>query len=107
MAPPRIRRRRIEWDDDSGDMLRWMLTQTLVRAVPVEVGDILVEHPACVALVVDQHAVGALVADGAHEPLDIAVRLWRLRWDLHYLDVLVGEDGVELAGVLAIPVPDQ
>ena len=71
--------RRVQWDDDDGVVLGWMLSQTLVRTVPVEVADILVEHSAGVALVVDQHPVGALVADGTHEPFDVAVRSRRLR----------------------------
>jgi hypothetical protein len=35
---------------------------------------ILVEDGAGVSLVVDQHSVGALVADAADEPLGVAVR---------------------------------
>jgi hypothetical protein len=59
--------RRVERDDNGGVVLRWMLGQALVRAVPVEVGDVLVEDVPGVALVVDQYPVGALVADGPYE----------------------------------------
>jgi hypothetical protein len=46
-----------------------------VRAVPVEVGDMLVEDLSGVALVVAQYPVGALVADGSYEPFDVATEV--------------------------------
>jgi len=33
--------RRVQWDDDDGVVLGWMLSQTLVRTVPVEVADMI------------------------------------------------------------------
>ena len=99
--------RRVERDDNGGVVLRWMLGQALVRAVPVEVGDVLVEDLPGVALVVDQYPVGAFVADGPYEPFDVAVRLRRPRRNLDHLDVLVGEDGVEPGGVLVVAIADQ
>jgi hypothetical protein len=71
--------RRVERDRDGGVVFGWMVVQALVRSVPVEVGDVFVEDLSGVALVVDQHPVCALVADGAYEPFDVAVRPWRPR----------------------------
>ena len=47
-----------------------------------------------VALVVDQDAVGALGSDAADEPLDVAVRPGRARWNLHDLDVVADRKSV-------------
>jgi hypothetical protein len=66
--------------------LRRALVQALVRAVPIEVREVFVEDLSGVVLVVDQHAVGALAADGSDGPFDVAVRLWRPGRDLHYLN---------------------
>jgi len=52
-----------------------MLAEALMRAVVIEVADVLVENSAGVSFVVDQHAVDALGADAADEPFRIAVRL--------------------------------
>ncbi len=55
----------------------------------------------------DEHPVGALAADGAHEPLDVAVRPRCPRRNLHHLDAIGGEHRVERTGELAIAVADQ
>jgi hypothetical protein len=55
----------------------------------------------------DQHAVGELGSDGAHEPFGVTVRPWTTRWDLDRLDAHVGQDGVERGGELACPVADE
>jgi len=81
------------------------LAQALVRAVRVVVREVLVEDLPGVVLV-DQHAVGALAADGLDEPFDVAVRLQRPGRDLHHLDALVSKDGVERADVLAVAIAD-
>lgn len=47
------------------------LVESLVRPMRVVVPHILGQDPGGVVFVVDQDAVGALAADGAHEPLDI------------------------------------
>jgi len=99
--------RHIERDDDRGVVLGRMLVQALMRPMSVEVVDILVENPAGVALVVDQHPVGALLANCAYKPFDVTVRPRRPRRNPDHLDALVSEDGVERAGVLAIAVADQ
>ena len=65
------------------------------------------EHGAGVALVVDQHPVGALGPDAADEPFGVAVRPGRPRWGLDDLDAFGGEHGVEGAGELRVSVADQ
>jgi hypothetical protein len=65
---------RVERDRDGRIMLRRTLAQALVRAMSVEVRDVLVEDLPGVALVVDQHPVGALAANGPDEPLDAAAQ---------------------------------
>src|SRR5439155_25915827 len=51
--------------------------------------------------------VGALLADAADEPLRVAVRPGRPRWDLDEVDAFGGEHGVERGGELRVPVADQ
>ena len=54
-----------------------------------------------VAAVQDQEPVEALAAGGTDEPLRDRVRLWSPHWGLDDLDAFAGEDGVEVARVLA------
>jgi hypothetical protein len=51
----------------------------VVRAVAVVVARVPSEHCLQVPFVIDQHPVGARGPHGAHLPLGIAVRSWRLR----------------------------
>jgi hypothetical protein len=74
--------RSVDRDDDAGIVVRWALSEALVWTMPIEVCRILVEDPAGVALIVDQHPVRALVPDAADEPLRIAVRPRCTRRDL-------------------------
>jgi hypothetical protein len=60
-----------------------------------------------VPLVVDQYAVGALGADGAHEPLGVSVRRGQPRRAAPDRDVLGREYGVEVLGELSAAVADQ
>jgi hypothetical protein len=60
-----------------------------------------------VVLVVDQDAVGALGADGAHESLGVTVRAWGQRRCRDDRDVLAAEPTVECPGELGIPVSDE
>src|SRR6185436_8408352 len=95
MTPPRTRRRRIAASSGTttvGSCSGGALAQALVRAVRVVVREVPVEDLPGVVLV-DQHAVGALAADGLDEPFDVAVRLQRPGRDLHHLDALVSKDG--------------
>jgi hypothetical protein len=59
------------------------------------------------ASVHDQDPVEAVGPDGADEALGDRVRFWRSHWRLDDLDAFAGEDGVEVAGELAIAVADQ
>jgi hypothetical protein len=49
----------------AGIVVGWVLVETRVRPVVVEMVLVLVEDGAGVSLVVDQHPVGALLADAA------------------------------------------
>ena len=59
------------------------------------------------ASVHDQDPVEAVGPDGTDEALGDRVRFWRSHWRLDDLDAFAGEDGVEVAGELAIAVADQ
>jgi hypothetical protein len=52
--------RSVQRDDARWIMVRWPLTQALVWPVVIEVSDVLAQDGGGVALVVDQHPVGAL-----------------------------------------------
>lgn len=54
----------------------WVLVQSLVRAVVIEVALVLVEDSAGVLFVVDQYFVGALFPDRSDEPFGVAVSPW-------------------------------
>jgi hypothetical protein len=60
-----------------------------------------------VASVHDQEPVEAFGPDGADEALGGRVRLRRSHRRLDDLDAFAGEDGVEVAGELAVAVADQ
>jgi hypothetical protein len=65
------------------------------------------EHAFEVVAVDDQKPVEALGAGGADEALGERVCLRRSHWRLDDLDSFAGEDGVEVAGELAVAVADE
>jgi hypothetical protein len=85
----------------------WVLVESLVRAVVVEVALVLVQDGAGVSLVVDQQFVGAFLADRADESFGVAVRLRCPGRNLDYFDAVGGEDSVEGGGEFGVPVADQ
>jgi hypothetical protein len=99
--------RGVERDHGRGIVAWGVLVEALMRPVVVEMALVLVEDGAGVSLVVDQHPVGALVADAANEPFGIAVCLWGLGRDFDDAEAFGGEDGVEGVSELAVPVADQ
>jgi hypothetical protein len=64
-------------DDHIRVVVGRVLAETLVWTVVVEVALVRAEHGTSVAIVVDQHPIGALGSDAADEPFDIAVRARR------------------------------
>jgi hypothetical protein len=83
------------------------LAESLMRPVRIVVPGVLGQDPGGVAFGVDQDTVGALTADGAHEPLGITVRPRSSRRRLDDRDVLAPEHGVEAGGELGVSVPDE
>lgn len=65
--------RGVERDHGGRIVVWWVLVEALVRTVVVEVPSKFVEDGAGMSLVVDQHSVGALLADTTNEPLGVAV----------------------------------
>ena len=65
------------------------------------------EHAFQMAPIQNQKPVETLAADGADEALGERIRLRRAHWRLDDRDALAGEDGVEAARELAVPVADQ
>jgi hypothetical protein len=55
----------------------------------------------------DQDAVGEFGSGGADEAFGDAVRSRTSRWDLHGVDAVTGQDGVERGGELAGSVADE
>ena len=99
--------RRIERDHDGRVVIGRLMVQTLVRTVLIEVPDELSQHGSGVAFVVNEHPVGALRANAAHEPFGVTVRPRRPRRCSHHVDAFGGEHRVERREVLGVPVPDQ
>src|SRR5262249_5332695 len=83
------------------------LVESLVRPVRVVVPGVLGQDPGGVVFVGGQDVVGALGADGAHEPLGVTVRPWSSRRCLDDRDVLAAEHGVEAGGELGVSVADE
>ena len=83
------------------------LVESLVWPMRVVVPRLLGQDPGGVVFVADQDAVGALAADGAHEPLGITVRPGSSRRCLGDRDVLAVEYGVEAGGELGVSVSDE
>src|SRR5437764_4170398 len=78
-----------------------------MRPVAVVMADENAEDALEMALVDDQEPVEAFGAGGADEALGERVCLWRSHRCLDDLDSFAGEDGVEVAGELAVAVVDQ
>lgn len=87
--------RGVKWDHGRGIVVRRAVLTALMRAVIIEMPSELVQDRDCVVFVVDQHPVGALRSDTAHEPLRVTVRSWRSRRGLDRVDALGGEHGIE------------
>src|SRR4051794_41900238 len=98
--------RGIERDHGGGVVAGWVLVESLVRAVVVEMALVVVKDGTGVSFVIDQHPIGALGADAADEPLGIAICLWCPGRDLDYIDAVGGEDGKGI-GELGVSVADQ
>ena len=99
--------RGVEGDDGVGIVAGRVLVEALVWAVVVEVAFVLVEDGAGVLFVVDQHPVGAFLADAADEPFCITVGLRRAGRDLDDVEAFGDEDGIEGVGELGVPVADH
>jgi hypothetical protein len=97
----------VDGDDCGGVVVGWVLIETLMWTMPVEMALILTKDRTSVSPVVDQQSVGALGPDAAHEPLGIRVRPRRGWRDLDHVDAFGGEHGVEGTGELGVAVADQ
>ena len=84
-----------------------VLASGLVGPMIVVVPRVLGQGLGCVVVVVDQDSIGALGADGAHEPFGITIRSWSPRWRLDDRDVLAGEHPVECRRELGVSVTDK
>ena len=78
-----------------------------MRPVGVVVIDEDAEHTLEVPSVEDQKPVETFSAGGADEALGDRVRLWSAHRRLDDLDAFACEDGIEVAGELAVAVADQ
>src|SRR6266516_7432828 len=85
----------------------WAQLEAAVGTSSVVVPCVLGQDAVQVALAEDQHPVGHLGPDGAHEPLRVGVRARAAGRDLHGLDAGAGQDRVEGAGVLPGTVADE
>jgi hypothetical protein len=65
--------RGIERDHGGGVVAGWVLVESLVRPVVVEMALVVVKDGTSVSFVIDQQPIGALGADAADEPLGIAI----------------------------------
>jgi hypothetical protein len=74
---------RVDRDDHITVVVRWVLVEALVWTVVIEVAFIRAEHRTSVALVADQHPIGALGSDTSDEPFGITVRPRRSGWGLN------------------------
>ena len=83
------------------------LAEGAVRPGGVVMPQVLGQHLAQVVLIDDQQPVEELPAQGAVHPFADRVHPWSLRRAGQDPDALRGEHGVERAGELARPVPDQ
>ena len=97
----------VDRDPRGGVVGRWVLVEALVRAVVIEMVQVLVENGAGISFVVDQYPVGAFLPHAADEPLRIAVRPRSPRRDLDHVDALRGEDGTEDMSEFGVPVTEK
>ncbi len=73
----------------------------------VEVTGVVVKELLRVASAKDQYSVGALLADGAYEPLGMRIAVGAPGRDLGHVYALAGEHGVESRRELPVPVADE
>ena len=85
----------------------WLLVQGPVRPMPVVMIYVLVQDVAQVPFVDDQQPIQALPPGRAHPPFRERVRTRRPRWGEQDPQALAGEDRVERAGELGVPVADE
>jgi hypothetical protein len=93
--------------NDAGVLVGRVLVEALVGTVVVEVTLVLAKDATSVALVVDQHSVGALGSNAANESFRVAVRPRHPRWSPDYIHAFGGEHRVKGAGELRVSVADQ
>jgi len=85
----------------------WALVSGLVGPMSVVMPRVFGQGSGCVVLVVDQDTVGALGANGAHEPFGVTVRPRRPRWRFDDRDLLAVKYGIEAGRKLGIAVSEK
>jgi hypothetical protein len=83
------------------------LPQGPVRAVAVVMIGILGQHRPQLPTSEDQHPVQHLSPNRAHPPLRVGIRPWRPDRRAQHPDPFRGEDRVERAGELGVPITQQ
>jgi hypothetical protein len=86
---------------------RGELSEGTVRPGSVVMPQVFGQHPAQMVLIDDQQPVQELPSQGADHPFADRVRSRRLRRAAENPDAFCGEHGVEGAGELVRPIPDQ
>src|ERR1700704_4363321 len=99
--------RGVDRDDHARVVVGWVLIEALMWTVGDEVMLVVTQYPEGMRLVVEQHAIGALGSDAAHEAFRECVRARRARWGLDHVDVFAGEHRVEGPRILGVAVPDK
>lgn len=99
--------RGVEGDHGGRVVGRRVLVEALVWPVVIEMVHILVEDGAGMSRVVEQHPVGALLANGPNESFGVTVCLRGLRRDSDHVDAFGGDNGVERGGELGVSVADE
>jgi hypothetical protein len=99
----------VEREQDRVVVVGWAVATAaaLVGPMAVEVLRALGQDDGRVPLVLDQHPVGALGADGPHEPFGNPLAAASRGGPEPDLNILGGEHGVEAVGVLPAAVSDQ
>jgi len=103
--PPSTARRQVQRSGGLDFLVGWALLAGLVG--PVVVVGVSAEDRLQMALVVDEHPVGALGPRCAYPSVGVAIRPRRLWWDLHCSHAFAGEDLVEGAGEPGVAVPAE
>lgn len=88
-------------------LIRRIVAQSEVRAVPVAVVDVLAHDVVKVLPSEDQHVIEALVAHTSHESLSVRVGARGVEWSLHHLIVFAQELGVEGGAELGVAIVDE